>query len=242
MKIGIIGFGRLGKLAAQNLAQDSDLSVFDIKGLEKEIKEVGAKALPLSEVASSDIVLPIVPISELKNTLHSIKDFIKPGALVIDVCSVKEAPVEWMKEILPAHCDILGTHPMFGPDSAKLTLYGSKIVLCPVRIHDEKLKNIDNYLQTHGLHTITCTPTEHDKQIAHSLILTHFVGRGLVEFGASDLEIDTKGYRRLMKILETVVNDSWQLFEDMNHYNKYAREMREQFIKSLQTIDHKVRT
>ncbi|GAB4009948.1 MAG: prephenate dehydrogenase/arogenate dehydrogenase family protein [Bdellovibrio sp.] len=242
MKIGIIGFGRLGKLAAQNLAQDSDLSVFDIKGLEAEIKAVGAKARPLAEVAASDIVLPIVPISELKATLNSIKNYIKPGALVIDVCSVKEAPVQWMKEILPSHCEILGTHPMFGPDSAKLTLYGSKIVLCPVRINEEKLKNIDNYLQTHGLHTITCTPTEHDKQIAHSLILTHFVGRGLVEFGASDLEIDTKGYRRLMKILETVVNDSWQLFEDMNHYNKYAKEMREQFIKSLQTIDHKVRT
>lgn len=242
MKIGIIGFGRLGKLAAKHLAQDSNLSAFDIKGLESEIKAVGAKALSLAEVASSDIVLPIVPISELKKTLESIKSYIKPGALVIDVCSVKEAPVEWMKEILPDHCEILGTHPMFGPDSAKLTLYGSKIVLCPVRISDDRLRNIDNYLQTHGLHTITCTPTEHDKQIAHSLILTHFVGRGLVEFGAKDLEIDTKGYRRLMKILETVVNDSWQLFEDMNNYNKYAKEMREHFIRSLQVIDQKVRS
>jgi len=242
MKIGIIGFGRLGSLAAKHLAQDSNLSVYDIRGLQKEIESVGAHALALEEVASSDVVMPIVPISEMKKTLTAMAPFIKLGTLVIDTCSVKEAPVEWMKEILPAHCEILGTHPMFGPDSAKLTLYGSKIVLCPVRIAEEKLKNIDNYLQTHGLHTITCTPEEHDRQIAHSLILTHFVGRGLVEFGAKDLEIDTKGYRRLMKILETVVNDSWQLFEDMNHYNRYAKEMRKDFIKSLSTIDQKVQS
>jgi len=242
MKIGIIGFGRLGSLAAKHMAKDSNLSVYDIRGLQKEIKSVGAHALTLEEVASSDIVMPIVPISEMKKTLTAMAPYIRPGALVIDTCSVKEAPVEWMKEILPAHCEILGTHPMFGPDSAKLTLYGSKIVLCPVRISDEKLKNIDAYLQTHGLHTITCTPEEHDRQIAHSLILTHFVGRGLVEFGAKDIEIDTKGYRRLMKILETVVNDSWQLFEDMNHYNRYAKEMREGFIKSLSTIDQKVQS
>lgn len=242
MKIGIIGFGRLGSLAAKHLAQDSDLSVYDIRGLQKEIQNAGAKAKTLAEVAASDIVMPIVPISEMKKTLEALAPHIRPGTLVIDTCSVKEAPVEWMKKILPAHCEILGTHPMFGPDSAKLTLYGSKIVLCPVRINEEKLKNIDNYLQTHGLHTITCTPEEHDRQIAHSLILTHFVGRGLVEFGAKDIEIDTKGYRRLMKILETVVNDSWQLFEDMNHYNRFAKDMREGFIKSLSAIDQKVQS
>ena len=39
-----------------------------------------------------------------------------------------------------------------------------------------------------------------------------------------------------MKILGTVENDSWQLFEDMNQFNPYAKEVRESFVTSLKNI------
>ena len=51
-----------------------------------------------------------------------------------------------------------------------------------------------------------------------------------------DHEIDTKGYRRLLKILQTVENDSWQLFDDMNSYNQFSKPTREAFRKSLENI------
>ena len=60
-----------------------------------------------------------------------------------------------------------------------------------------------------------------------------------MEFGASPLEIDTKGYRRLMKILLTVENDSIQLFEDMYRYNPHASETRQQFLAAMdQVVGH----
>jgi len=45
---------------------------------------------------------------------------------------------------------------------------------------------------------------EHDRQIAVSLGLTHFIGRALAETEARPQDIDTEGYRRLLKILEVV--------------------------------------
>ncbi len=240
MKIGLIGFGRLGKLIAKRLAQDSNLFIFDIEDYSQEIKEIGATVSTLEEVCQCEIVIPFVPMSSFESVLKEIKPFLKKDTLIIDVCSVKEKPVQWMKEILPDHVSILGTHPMFGPDSARNTLYGSKIVVTPVRIEDEVLRNIISYLEDHGLKVIESTPQEHDKQIAHSLLLTHFIGRTLMDFGAESLEIDTKGYRRLMKILQTVENDSWQLFEDMNRYNPYAKETRVEFLASLTNIHDKV--
>ncbi|MCR9206429.1 MAG: prephenate dehydrogenase/arogenate dehydrogenase family protein, partial [Halobacteriovoraceae bacterium] len=200
----------------------------------------GAKTASLEEVCQCPMIIPFVPISALQNLLSEMKDLIKKDALVIDVCSVKTMPLQWMKEILPESISLLGTHPMFGPDSAKNSLYGCKIVLCPVRINNETFKDISGYLETHGLKVIEASPEEHDKQIAHSLLLTHFLGRTLMDFGAKPLDIDTKGYRRLMKILETVENDTWQLFEDMNKYNPYAKETREEFIQSLSAIHGKV--
>jgi prephenate dehydrogenase len=126
---------------------------------------------------------------------------------------------------------------MFGPDSAAESLKDRKVVLCKVRIDDDKHEEIKEYLDKKDLIVIETTPEEHDKEIAKSLLLTHFIGRGLIDFGAADLDIDTEGHRRLISILDTVKNDTGQLFEDMNRYNKNSKKVREDFIKSLNKIN-----
>ena len=46
-------------------------------------------------------------------------DTVVAGPLIVDVCSVKEHPRRILLDLLPVECDILCTHPMFGPDSGK---------------------------------------------------------------------------------------------------------------------------
>jgi len=88
-----------------------------------------------------------------------------------------------------------------------------------------------------GLVLVEGSPEEHDHQIAVSLALTHFIGRGLEEFGAGPLDIDTEGYQRLLHILGVVEHDTWQLFVDMNRYNSYARQKRRKFMDAMKKID-----
>jgi len=240
MKIGIIGFGRLGKLIVKNLAQDFTLIVYDKIDCHKEIIQAGATPGTLTEVCKAKIIIPFVPISAFESVIKEISPIIQDKTLVIDVCSVKTHPIMVMEEHLPKNIQILGTHPMFGPDSAKTTLMGSKIVLCKQRVEEKFYLEIKAYLEKFGLKVIEATPQKHDEEISHSLLLTHYLGRGLLDFGASALEIDTAGYRRLMKILGTVENDSWQLFEDMNTYNPYAKKTMDDFLLSLEKIRDKV--
>jgi len=47
---------------------------------------------------------------------------------------------------------------------------------------------------------IEASPSEHDRQIAVSLALTHFIGRSLAGMGAKPQDIDTEGYKRLLHI------------------------------------------
>lgn len=241
MKIGLIGYGRLGKLAAHYLGQDCDLLVHDQSGNYQGHNPKRMKPSSLEEVCQAPIVILAVPISQLADLCRSISSLLKEQTLVVDVCSVKVKPMEQMNELLPKHVQILGTHPMFGPDSAAKTVFGSKIVLCPQRMEAELLANIRNYLETHGLKVIEVDPHEHDRQMSSSLLMTHMIGRTLMQLQAKDLEIDTKGYRRLMKILEVVENDSWQLFKDMNDYNPYASSMREDFVQALQEVIERVK-
>jgi prephenate dehydrogenase len=63
------------------------------------------------------------------------------------------------------------------------------------------------------------------------------VGRGLEEFGAFPLEIDTEGYNRLLHILGVVKNDTWELFLDMHKYNPYAEEARSRLLKAMNRIN-----
>ena len=177
----------------------------------------------------------------LINLLKRIKKHLKKGTLVIDVCSVKELPAKWMKEILPKHVQILATHPLFGPDSVSSSLRGKKIVLCKIRMPNLKYNLFKSYLKKKGLEIIETTPQKHDQDIANSLALTHFIGRSLIELNVKELQIDTKGYNRLLRILDTVKNDTWELFKDMNNYNPYATKTRKGFIKAVNKINQRLK-
>lgn len=238
--IGIIGFGRFGKLVAHYLARDLDVYVYNRSDKDAEIAGTGAHPAPLDMVCRQKIVIPCVPISTLKENLKTIAPLLEPGAVVIDVCSVKEYPVQWMLEELPESVSILATHPMFGPDSAADSLQDRKICLCQVRVPDAQYQKIKKYLTSKGLIVIEATAREHDEQIATSLSLTHLIGRTLSECGAKPLDIDTEGYKRLIHILEVVERDTWQLFQDMHRYNPYAKKKRIEFMEVMQEINSRL--
>ena len=238
--IGLIGFGRFGKLTARYLAADLNVVVYNRSGKQAEITAVGAVPEDLETVCAQPVVILCVPISRMKDMLGTIAPLLAPSSLVVDVCSVKALPVQWMRDILPAEVSILATHPMFGPDSAADTIDGRKIVLCPVRIAQNRYRGIRDYLAKKGLVVIETTPEAHDQQIAVTLALTHFIGRSLSEFGAPELEIDTEGYQRLRHILGVVENDTWELFRDMHRYNPFAVETRRAFMIAMATIEGKL--
>ena len=238
--IGIIGFGRFGKLTARYLAEDFEVFVFNRTDKSAEIKKTGARSASLKTVCQQKVVILCVPISTFKKVLAEIGPLLKEDAVVVDVCSVKVYPTQWMKASLPDSVSILATHPIFGPDSASDSLKDRKIFLSPIRIDKKPYQKIKTYLASKKLVLIESTPEDHDEQIAISLALTHYIGRALSEFGAAPLNIDSEGYKRLLHILEVVENDTWQLFYDMHRYNPYAKEKRATFMQAMQNIDKQI--
>lgn len=53
----------------------------------------------------------------MQQVLKSLPQDLLRGKLIVDVLSVKNHPKQVMLETLPGDCDILCTHPMFGPES-----------------------------------------------------------------------------------------------------------------------------
>ena len=241
MTAGLIGFGRLGRLLVRHFSRDAKIFVYDVKLDARRVRALGAVPATLAQACAQDVVVLCVPMAAFEDVSRRLAPLLRPGALVVDTCSVKEHPVRVMKQRLPKSVSILGTHPNFGPDSAADSLQGRKIVLCRVRMKDALYRKAKRVLRSKGLDVVELSPREHDRRMASSLVLTHFIGRGLIAYGAKTTGVDTEGYKRLLRILETVQNDSWQLFQDMNRFNAFAAPMRRRFLAALAATDRKVR-
>lgn len=239
--VGIIGYGRFGRLAARTISskfRTTEVIVFARKR-PAGVSE-GVQFTSLEDVCRADVIIPCVPISAFEEVIKTISPKIKAGALVIDVCSVKVYPVKVMTEHLPASVEILATHPSFGPDSARRGLKGLKIVLHNVRVSPKRFSQVKAACENLGLETIEMTPDEHDRLMAYSLAYTHLVGRIGERMGIKHTIIDTRGFEQLMKIQSYVTNDTFTLFKDMQNFNPYAREMRQQFRQVLSEIEEEL--
>lgn len=239
MTVGIYGLGRFGSFWAQTIRDNSsdDVRVVATSRTRHDVPS-GVEFLSEDEFFTScDVIYFCVAISAFEEVLKNVAGKIRKGTLVMDTCSVKSYPARWMESYLKdADCQIVATHPMFGPDSAKAGLKDLPIVLCRVRCSDETMKALEDMFSSWSLKALVMSPLMHDKEAAYSQGVTHFVGRTLRQMDLHDTEIATSGYKALMTIVDQTCNDPLQLFYDLQHYNPYAREMR----LSLQVATEKV--
>ncbi len=235
-KIAIIGCGRFGFLLTQILKEYGEIFVIDKKKVKKDLNQIDHSGL-----SDMDWVIFAVPISGMEEAVLESLEFLKPKTLVMDVCSVKTYPLEIFKKHLPSSIEVLGTHPMFGPDSAKYGLEGLQLILTPQRISPASLSEVKEIFSELELSLLEMTPEEHDRQIAKSLTLVHYLGRALSKMDLRGLRVTTLGLERLMAIDETVSNDSWQLFFDMNHYNPYTEQVRQNLRDILEDLENKIK-
>jgi prephenate dehydrogenase len=222
--VGIIGYGRFGRLLASILENDFDVFVCDKKTIDSNNRKVNISHLP--SVASKDAIFFCVPILGFKNTVQEAAPYIQNDAVVLDVCSVKIYPTKIMNQFLPDNIDILPTHPMFGPDSASKGLEGLPYVLCPNNTSPQTIIFWSKYFESKKLKVIEMSCDEHDEITAYSLCITHLFGRLLDKLEVKSSNIDTQNFMNLLGIRENACNDTFELFKGLQNLNPYAKEMR----------------
>ena len=127
--------------------------------------------------------------------------------MVLDTCSVKEAPLRSLLALLPPHVEVLGTHPLFGPDSGRKGIEGLKIALCPARIRTETYQTIRGYLEARRLVVIETTPEDHDRCIAQSQAIFHLIARAIKQLGWGGHPISTPGPTTFYHLVESVQHE-----------------------------------
>ncbi len=233
--VSVYGYGRFGRLWADILANDFKVKVYSRRGLKDHEVSNGVEIATKESLFDCDVIFFCVAISSFEQVLIDSSAYLKPDTLFVDTCSVKMMPVEWMLKHLPKNSEIIGTHPMFGPDSYNKN-NDLHMVMCDVRTREKNFDFWKNYFMDKRMMVEDMSPLQHDKMVAYSQGITHYIGRVLADLNLQSVSINTLGYEKLLEIIEQTCNDSWQLFLDLQKFNPYTKEMRRNLQHSLDKI------
>jgi prephenate dehydrogenase len=237
--LGIIGFGNFGRFMVQHLHTRFHIRVHDRLDVADEAAQLGVTSAPLPEVAASEILILAVPVQNMAEVLRDLRGVPRLPELVMDVGSVKVKPLDLMSRYLPRRVDIVGTHPMFGPQSGRHGIAGLKVVLCPLRTR--RLERIRDFLTRElRLEVMEMSPEVHDSEMAYIQGLTHWIAKALREIKLPDLRLATPAYVHLLKIEENLRDDSSALFRTIQTENPFAAAARAELQAKLREIDREV--
>ncbi|WP_202913376.1 prephenate dehydrogenase [Acuticoccus sediminis] len=233
--ITIIGFGAFGRLVAAVLASHARVSVYDQSpDAWSAASALGFEVIASTKEISTDIVVLAVPVQSLSEVLLDIAPLLRPGQVVVDVCSIKEEPARMMRQLLPPHVEVLASHPMFGPGSVKNGVAGAQIVLCPVR--GTRWRAFAVFLRrTLGLEVIVTTPEEHDRQAAMTQGLTHLLARAFQALGERP-RIRTRSFDLILEALAMVTNDAPEIYEAVTRGNRHVDPLRQDLLRALASL------
>jgi prephenate dehydrogenase len=233
--VSLFGYGHFGVFLhglAQRYAPELTVSIHS-----RSRAGEGEPFVSLEEAAACDAVVLTVPISAYEATLERITPHLGPDTVIVDVATVKTYTSELIRRIAGNH-RFIATHPMFGPESyAKRggDVTGFRIVVTETNLDDEDRRIVLQRLRGIGFSVIETDSDAHDRDLAETLFLTHYIGQVVARGGFERTDIDSVSFGYLMDAVDSVRHDT-RLFEDVFRFNPYCRQVVERFDRSEKQV------
>jgi prephenate dehydrogenase len=235
--LGIIGIGAFGAFMLKHVTPYFDVVIHDpfqdLSSLEQRYR---VRAVGLEEVAARDIVVVAVPVQKLAQVVQQIAPYLRPDALLMDVCSVKVKPTAALLKYAPPGMDIVSIHPLFGPNSGAKGIHG--LVVSVMNIRGKRMAETALFLRRElGLKAVVTTPERHDREMAYVQGLTHLIGRSIVGLKLPErMRQTTPTFDHLMNMVNVIKDDSDDLFRAIEAENPFARDVKDGFLERLQAM------
>jgi prephenate dehydrogenase len=223
MRIAIIGAGKMGVWFAKFFLKEGYSVVVASRNKEKLLKlkrKLAIETADFVEAAkNADRVLICVSISAFESVVKTISPSIREGQVVMDVCSIKDYPVNIMHKHIKTGL-VLGTHPVFGPGSKSIK--HKTFILTPTNPEEKELaESFKHWLETKKAHVFVMPPRKHDELMSVVLGLPHFLGLvacdALLEQANYSETKSVAGttYRMLFTLAEVATLENTELFASL---------------------------
>lgn len=207
-KITIIGIGLIGSSIARVIKNNNltkELVAYDankgflVKALELKIIDKIADNLP-SSVREADLIIYATPIGTYDYITKEIAPYLKKGAIITDVGSVKKCVVEDIEKHLTEDMGVefVAGHPVAGieksgPEYGFAEMFEDRwFILTPSKFSTENaIEKISNLWKEAKMRVDVMTPEHHDKVMAAVSHLPH-----LIAFSIVGTVADLEGYEQ----------------------------------------------
>ena len=229
--LGIVGhgdFGRFLETLAGRFAPDLAVRIYARKA-----EPDGLRFFTLEDVCRCDVVIISVSIRAFEEVLLKVLPLLGPQSVLVEVNTVKAHPARLLRQHAGGHTYVT-SHPMFGPYSFEKqgqSLSGLRLVLTDHTLASGSDAVLITWLRALGLNVLTMTPDAHDRMLAETLFLTHYIGQAVARGGFMRTDIDTLSFGYLMDAIESVKSDT-ELFRDVFAFNPYCEEIIARFEKA----------
>ena len=244
MKVAVIGAGRMGVWFANFfLAKDYDVILADRNKQKLEaLKDLLVDFTTdfQEAVQDADQIYLCVSINAIEEVTKAISPALHEGQVVMDIASIKEAPVKTMHQYIK-NATVLGTHPVFGPgsDSVKHKAY----VLTPTNPKEEEFaQKFKKWLEGEGANVFVMSPKKHDELMSVVLGLPHFLGLAACETLLEQKNLsETKKvagttYRMLFTLAEATALETPDLLATVQTDLEGSSEVEEIFMQKAREI------
>ncbi|HSV49134.1 MAG TPA: prephenate dehydrogenase/arogenate dehydrogenase family protein, partial [Candidatus Acidoferrales bacterium] len=223
MRTAVLGAGKMGVWYAKYCKAKGDTVVLAARNkaqLAKLGKELDVETADFqTAVKGADRVIICVSISSLEEIVKKIAPAIHKGQPIMDICSIKQYPVDVMHKHLKGAL-VLGTHPVFGPGSNGVA--HKAYVLTPTNAEEAAFaEEFKKWLEKEEAHVFIMTPEKHDELMSIILGFSHFVGLAVCEtlieqpaFKESKTLAGTT-YRMLFTLAEAVAQETPDLYANV---------------------------
>jgi prephenate dehydrogenase len=210
VKTAVLGAGKMGVWFAKFCKDNGEeviLASRDEEKLARLGRELCVETANFEEaVKKADNVAICVSIDSFESVVKNIAQSVRKGQTIIDICSVKEKPVEIMHQYL-GKALVLGTHPVFGPGSRGVK--NKTYILTPTNAEETKFaEKYKGWLEKVGARVFIMSPKKHDELMSIVLGMPHFIG--LV---ACDTLIDQNSFTGAKKVAGTTYKMLFTLAE-----------------------------
>lgn len=254
-RLGILGFGTFGQFIAKKLALDFDVFVTnreDQSGIADKCGVSWCESVDLLLDQNVEILVIAVSVLSFEAVVRDLSRCLaqREGAdaaasrmLVVDVLSVKVHAKTTMLSLLPESCDVLCTHPMFGPESGKHSWSGLPFVFERVRLNDaRRCEEFLKWWDAQGCRMVDMTCELHDETAAGSQFVTHLTGRVLARLGLQTTPINTKGFESLLQLVDNTCKDSFDLFFALYKCNPNSERQLQAIEESIKDVSQELRS
>jgi len=249
-KISIVGLGLMGGSLAFALRgfKGAEIIGADISPeVCTQAKQSGAVDEAYTDAAraieDADLVIFCVYAHNIPALLEKSRDFLRPGAVLTDICGVKSGLYRKIEGMLPENVDYVGIHPMAGKErdgfeNADPAIFkNSGMIICPLPSTKaqsiELMRELAAYIG--AAHVCVTEPGKQDEIIAYTSNLMHISAAGLcMDYHPEMTSAFTAGAFRDSTRVSDINAEAWTELLMDNRKNTIDR--LDIYIKSLEQV------